>query len=165
MKNYLFIFLLVGVYFAQNYSLNQYVLSSSAINSTNSQRALTEILGQLLIGESQNSNNILFLGFWDYISYGFLETDELIIPKGFQVINSYPNPFNPVINFNYYLHRYSIVSIIIYDMLGDQINSLEDTIQSSGYKSVQWNATDSKDRLVSSRVYICTIKTKNFMHS
>ena len=63
-KKCLFIVLLVGVGFGQNYNLNQYVLSSSAVNSTNGQQALTGILGQSIVGESQNSNNILISGFW-----------------------------------------------------------------------------------------------------
>ena len=67
MKKYLFFVLLVGVCFGQNYNLNRYVLSSSAINSTNGQQSLTGILGQSIVGESQNSNNILYSGFFVYI--------------------------------------------------------------------------------------------------
>ena len=124
MKKYLFIVLLVGVCFGQNYNLKHYVLSSSAINSTNGQQSLNGILGQSIVGESQNSNNILISGFWGYISYGFLETDGQIIPKEFQVSNSYPNPFNPKTKIDIAIPEPSKVSIGIYDILGNEISTL-----------------------------------------
>ena len=140
MKKYLFIVLLVGLGFSQNYNLNQYVLSSSAINSTNGQQALTGILGQSIVGESQNSNNILYSGFWGYISYGFLEADEPIIPKEFQVSNSYPNPFNPKTTISYQLNSAGTVQISIFDLTGQRVLKLYDGFQIAGEYSLNFSA-------------------------
>ena len=63
---------------------------------------------------------------------------------------------------SYDLPKDSFVSITIYDMLGNVINNLLNTKQSSGYKSVQWNATDNLGQPVSAGVYLYSIETKDF---
>ena len=157
MKKYLFIILLVGLGFSQNYNLNQYVLSSSAINSTNGQQTLTGILGQSIVGESQNSNNILYSGFWGYISYGFLETDEPIIPKEFQVSNSYPNPFNPKTKIDIAIPEASKVSIRIYDILGNEVFKWDENFLNSGYYNFYWHGINNQGDNISSGTYIVLI--------
>ena len=59
----------------------------------------------------------------------------------FVVFQNYPNPFNPVTTLGYDLPEKGLVNIIIYDMLGNIITQLVNNVQSSGYKSIRWNAT------------------------
>ena len=47
-------------------------------------------------------------------------------------------------------------------MLGNVVNNLVNANQSSGYKSVQWNATDNLGQPVSAGVYLYSIETKDF---
>ncbi len=47
-------------------------------------------------------------------------------------------------------------------MLGNVVNNLVNANQSSGYKSVQWNATDNLGKPVSSGLYLYNIETKDF---
>ena len=47
-------------------------------------------------------------------------------------------------------------------MLGNVINNLVNANQSSGYKSVQWDATDNHGQPVSAGVYIYSIEIKDF---
>ena len=47
-------------------------------------------------------------------------------------------------------------------MLGNVVNNLVNANQSSGYKSVQWDATNNQGQPVSAGVYIYSIETKNF---
>ena len=86
-------------------------------------------------------------------------------PKIFTLSQNYPNPFNPVTRLSYDLHEDSFVSITIYDMLGNVVNNLVNTNQSSGYKSVQWNATDNKGQPVSAGVYLYTIEAGKFIQT
>ena len=83
-------------------------------------------------------------------------------PVTFRLNQNYPNPFNPVTSLSYDLPKDSFVSITIYDMLGNVVNNLVNTKQSSGYKSVQWNATDNIGQPVSAGVYLYSIETKDF---
>ena len=47
-------------------------------------------------------------------------------------------------------------------MLGNVINNLVHGNQSSGYKSVQWNATNDRNEPVSAGLYLYTIQAGEF---
>ena len=55
-----------------------------------------------------------------------------------------------------------MLTVTIYDVLGNVVNNLVNTKQSSGYKSVQWNATDNLGQPVSAGLYLYRIKTNDF---
>ena len=90
-----------------------------------------------------------------------LKVLNINVPKKFTVHQNYPNPFNPSTTISYNLPKDSFVSITIYDMLGNMVNNLVTTKQSSGYKSVQWNATDNLGQPVSAGVYLYSIETND----
>ena len=63
----------------------------------------------------------------------------------------------------YNLPEDSFVNITIYDMLGNAVNNLVDANQSSGYKSIQWNATNNTGKPVSAGIYFYTIQAGDFV--
>jgi flagellar hook assembly protein FlgD len=75
---------------------------------------------------------------------------------------NYPNPFNPITSFRYELPKDSYVSIIIYDLRGNVVTNLVETIQSSGSKSVKWDATNNQGESVSAGVYLYKIQVGSF---
>ena len=81
----------------------------------------------------------------------------------FDNIYNYPNPFNPITTVRYELPEDSFVDVTIYDMLGNVVNNLIDANQSSGYKSVQWDATNNQGEPVSAGVYLYKIQAANFV--
>ena len=89
-------------------------------------------------------------------------SDNINNPEKFKLVQNYPNPFNPLTIISYELLEDSYVSVTIYDMLGNAINNLVSINQSSGYKSVQWNATNNLGQPVSAGVYLYSIETKDF---
>ena len=89
-------------------------------------------------------------------------SDNINNPEKFRLIQNYPNPFNPLTNISYELPEDSFVSITIYNMLGNVVNNIVRTKQSSGYKTVQWNARDNLGQPVSAGVYLYSIETKDF---
>ena len=84
------------------------------------------------------------------------------IPSKFNLNQNYPNPFNPLTNISYDLKEDSYVRITIYDLLGNVINNLVKSNQSSGYNSVQWNATNYQGQSISSGVYLYSIEAGDF---
>ena len=48
-------------------------------------------------------------------------------------------------------------------MLGREITQLVNTTQQAGFKSVQWDATDSMGRPVSAGVYLYQIQAEDFI--
>ena len=83
-------------------------------------------------------------------------------PKSFKVNQNYPNPFNPFTTLRYDLPKDEFVSITIYDLLGNVINNLVNNNQSSGYRSVQWNATNNQGQPVAAGVYFYSIGAGEF---
>jgi len=75
---------------------------------------------------------------------------------------NYPNPFNPSTTLQYNLSHDKFVTITIYDMLGNLINVLFDGNQKSGYKFIEWNATNSQGQPVSAGVYLYSIEAGDF---
>ena len=84
------------------------------------------------------------------------------LPETFRLHQNYPNPFNPITNLKYELPDDAHVSIIIYDILGNVVNNLVNTNQSSGYKTVQWNGINNQGQSVSGGVYLYCIEADNF---
>ena len=85
------------------------------------------------------------------------------IPNDFIIHQNYPNPFNPITTLRYELPEHAFVDITIYDMLGNVVNNLVNANQPSGYKSVQWDATNNRGEPVSAGVYLYKIQTGDFV--
>ena len=96
----------------------------------------------------------------------FVQNEELFTEKNYVAnefnISNYPNPFNPATKLQYDLPKDEFVIITIYDMLGNVINNLLNDNQNSGYKSVQWDATNNQGQQVSAGVYLYSIEAGDF---
>lgn len=63
-------------------------------------------------------------------------------PKVYSLHQNYPNPFNPVTQIKFELPEESLVSLIVFDITGKEIDALADGILSAGYHEVSWNAAN-----------------------
>ena len=77
----------------------------------------------------------------------------------------FPNPFNPVTNLGYFLSRDEIVDVSIYDVSGNFVSNIYKGMQSAGYNSVLWDATNYQRQKVSSGVYFFIIDVGNLKQS
>ena len=84
------------------------------------------------------------------------------LPQGFALEQNFPNPFNPFTTLRYDLPEDALVNITIYDMMGRQVKTLINGLQTPGYKTVQWDATNDKNRPVSAGLYLYTIQAGEF---
>ena len=55
-----------------------------------------------------------------------------------------------------------LVSVLIYDMLGNRVRTLANGIQEAGNASIIWNGRDDGGELVSAGVYIYQIQSGTF---
>ena len=88
---------------------------------------------------------------------------DTLIPNSFVLYQNYPNPFNPKTILQYDLLQDSFVKVIVYDMQGKVVNNLVNGNQISGFKSVQWNATNNQGGPVSAGVYLYKIQAGDFV--
>jgi hypothetical protein len=82
------------------------------------------------------------------------------IPEDFFLYQNYPNPFNPTTTIQYDLPKESNVELIIYNLLGEKIAELVNTIQKTGRYEVKWNAEN-----FASGIYIYQFKAGDFISS
>ncbi|MCC7093240.1 MAG: T9SS type A sorting domain-containing protein [Ignavibacteriaceae bacterium] len=79
------------------------------------------------------------------------------LPKVFALNQNYPNPFNPTTTISFELPEQSNVKLIIYDILGREVVTLEDGSFEAGYYSKTWTCVDSHNTNVGSGIYIYRI--------
>ncbi len=83
------------------------------------------------------------------------------IPEKFELVNLYPNPFNPILTIQYNVDIKQDVSIDIYNILGQKVNTLLNQEMPAGYHSITWNGKNNKGVLLGSGIYFIKIGTKN----
>ena len=87
------------------------------------------------------------------------------LPTKFNLHQNYPNPFNPVTSINYQLAGDAHVTLIIYDIMGQNIRTVVNEDQSSGFRSVVWDGKDNYNNPVSSGVYFYRIHADNYIQT
>jgi hypothetical protein len=80
-------------------------------------------------------------------------------PISFKLNQNYPNPCNPSTTISYTLPQSSHVELIVYNTIGQMVNSLVNTYQEAGSYSVQWNGDSSAGLSVPSGIYYYKIET------
>ena len=106
---------------------------------------------------------------WTFISpspnaaNGLLSTNQdKIVLNRFELLNNYPNPFNPTTQINYVSQEDGHIKLVIHDIIGREIILLVNEFQKSGSKTVVWNGTNQLNQPVSAGMYFYTIQAKDF---
>lgn len=80
------------------------------------------------------------------------------IPKEYKLYQNFPNPFNPTTNINFDIIRNGNVRIIVYDLLGREVETLVNQDMSAGRYKLDFNAVN-----YASGMYIYKIVTSDFV--
>jgi len=102
--------------------------------------------------DDSSCEEIHFLG----VSTSSLGNDSNL-PESFEVIDIFPNPFNPSTQIEYTLNSIEYINITVYDMIGREIVTLFDGYQPIGFHQLNW----TPDYSVASGNYIIRIETPN----
>ncbi len=86
---------------------------------------------------------------------------ERTLPQQFN-ISSYPNPFNPSTTIEYSMPQQSEVSLMIYDILGRQVQTLVSTNLSAGGYNVIWDGKDLSGKQVAGGMYFARLQTREY---
>ncbi|MBI1806058.1 MAG: carboxypeptidase regulatory-like domain-containing protein [Ignavibacteria bacterium] len=75
------------------------------------------------------------------------------VPRQFRLDQNYPNPFNPSTQVRYDVAKVSLVSMKIYNLIGQEVAVLVNNTVEPGTYTVRWNGRDGNGRLVGSGIY------------
>jgi len=93
-------------------------------------------------------------------SVSSVSSNEDII-KNYKLHQNYPNPFNLYTKITFTIWKFEYTSLKIYDILGHEVITLADGMQSPGQHTVEWNGTNSSGNQVTSGVYFYQLKSGN----
>jgi mannose/cellobiose epimerase-like protein (N-acyl-D-glucosamine 2-epimerase family) len=87
-------------------------------------------------------------------------TYNKISPRQYELYQNYPNPFNPSTIISYRLNRKSNVRLVIYNITGQKVRELVNTIKGTGYHKTNWDGKNDFGVNVSSGIYIYELRTE-----
>ncbi len=80
------------------------------------------------------------------------------IPSEYKLMQNYPNPFNPTTTISFALPKAGMVSLKVYNILGEEVAELINREMNAGVKKINFDASH-----LSSGLYIYRISTNNFI--
>jgi len=91
-----------------------------------------------------------------------LSVDEGLLPEVFALHQNFPNPFNPITTIRYDVPEQSHVRMEIYNVLGQKVAVVVNSIQDPGFHAVRWNGTNMYGNPLSSGMYFYHIQAGDF---
>jgi hypothetical protein len=99
------------------------------------------------------------------VKRGILSVNDGTTPATFSLDQNYPNPFNPTTTISYSLPKSSQVTLVVYDLLGNQIKTLVNENLDAGSFKVVWDATNDMGVQVPSGNYILKMVAGDFVQT
>lgn len=86
-----------------------------------------------------------------------VKKEDSNLPEAYKLSQNYPNPFNPTTIIQYSIQKQGLVTLKVYNMLGEEVATLVNQNQNAGNYSVNFNASQ-----LASGVYMYRIDSGNF---
>ncbi|MBU0520586.1 T9SS type A sorting domain-containing protein [bacterium] len=83
-------------------------------------------------------------------------------PHEFTLTPAFPNPFNPATNFSYSMASSELVSIEVYNLMGQKVRTLFNGFQSQGTYAVTWDGFSDFGLDLPSAPYVITLNGAEF---
>ena len=104
---------------------------------------------------------------WDAIEKRVVDVDaaelEVVVDK-FMLSQNYPNPFNPETVISYQVPDFSLVTLKVFDILGNEIATLVDEEKSKGVYTISFNSQlTSNNQPLPSGVYFYQLRAGEFV--
>ncbi|MFH0735935.1 MAG: T9SS type A sorting domain-containing protein, partial [bacterium] len=129
-----------------------------------------KLFHSVVIKQSENGSLIGAIYLDDMQKDILTDVDENLdlqtIPNTYALGQNFPNPFNPTTQIRFNLPEASVVSLAVYNVLGQKINTLINNKEfNSGSFNVTWNGQNDFGMTVPSGVYFYRIETPNFVET
>jgi hypothetical protein len=81
--------------------------------------------------------------------------------RDFTLFQNHPNPFNQSTTITYTVETSNKITLSVYNLLGQRVNTLVDEIQKPGIYTVQWNGCDDNGNLASNGIFMYSLQAGN----
>ncbi|MBL7961350.1 T9SS type A sorting domain-containing protein [bacterium] len=88
-----------------------------------------------------------------------------VIPDQFELSQNYPNPFNPSTTISFGIPEPSNVTLMIYNIQGQEVRTVFGNFLDAGYYDAVWDGKDDAGSQVSSGIYIYRLQAGKFTES
>jgi hypothetical protein len=90
-----------------------------------------------------------------------VKEENNIYPSEFNLLQNFPNPFNPETKIKFVVSSEAKINIKIYNTLGKEIKELINETRNSGEYEIAWDGTDNFGKKVSSGVYFIKMEANS----
>jgi hypothetical protein len=97
-----------------------------------------------------------------YFSSTTTGVDNNLLTENFVLRQNYPNPFNPATTIRYEIPESENVLLIIYDIKGNAVRTIESGTLNAGRYEYVWTGLDHAQRPVSTGLYIAKIQAGTY---
>ncbi|RME00450.1 MAG: T9SS C-terminal target domain-containing protein [Calditrichaeota bacterium] len=94
-----------------------------------------------------------------------LNQSDLNVPKQFALYQNEPNPFNPETSIGFDLPAASVVTIEVYNILGEKVVTLVNRHFPAGHHKIRWNSRDGRNNPVPGGIYFYQLHTPQYTAS
>jgi hypothetical protein len=84
--------------------------------------------------------------------------DEPTIPSAVELYGNFPNPFNPQTSIRFGLPFEMTVRLRIFNLLGQEVRTLDDGHRAAGEHAVSWDGRDQSGAVLPSGIYFYTLE-------
>ncbi len=89
--------------------------------------------------------------------------DVPLKPIVFNLLQNFPNPFNPSTTIEYHVAKRANVSIEVFNVLGQQVRTLLNEDRNAGFHSIIWDGVNNTGSQMSSGVYVYRMTAGQFV--
>lgn len=155
-----------SLYAHREHNYNVCIWSINIDTLPSSYSYITDSAGSIITMLAINTNNNYNQYLQSFMKLSFIKNPVSIKRskydnnlKYFELYQNYPNPFNPSTTISFSLNRSSVVELIIFNSLGQQVKKIVQKQFSSGNHSLLWDGKDNNRNNMPTGVYIYQIKT------
>ncbi|MFA6979952.1 MAG: T9SS type A sorting domain-containing protein [Ignavibacteriaceae bacterium] len=93
-----------------------------------------------------------------------VKNDRKFLPEGYKLFQNYPNPFNPSTTISYQIPSNSVVTLKVYDILGNEVSVLVNEWKEPGSYNAQFTTSSAVGgKQLASGMYFYTLTAGKFM--
>jgi len=94
-----------------------------------------------------------------------MESISDLLPTEYALAQNYPNPFNPETLIQYDLPVSGLVRLVVYDILGREVITLQQGYMPAGHHQVIWNGRNAQGKQVVSGLYFYQLNVNGFRNT